>query len=137
MVEAKASSQRDACEEAKRLGTKPVSASHENAEPWRVVGCDMAEWNHPVNGTRKVLLWIDEANVWAEGQQVGNIVGSRVRELLQERWISVLRRRHTLRTDPGGAWRNGGVHERLSDMRIVLDLHPREASWRASVTENI
>ena len=27
------------------------------------------------------------------------------------------------------------VHDRLSDMHLVLDLHPREASWQASVTE--
>ena len=43
---------------------------------------------------------------------------------------------YTLRTDPEGAWRNKEVHERLSDMPIVLDLHPGEASWQASVTEN-
>ena len=36
-----------ACEEAKPPGVKPVSASHEHREPWRVVGCDRAEWNHP------------------------------------------------------------------------------------------
>ena len=96
-----------------------MSASHENRGPWRVVGCDMAEWNHPVCGTRKVHLWIcvDEAakftvgHVWTEGQQVGNIEGSRVLELLQERWISVLARMHTLRTDPEGAWRKREVHE--------------------------
>ena len=79
-----------ACEEAKSTGAKPVSASHENREPWRVVGCELAEWNHPASETRKVHLWIcvDEAtkftvgHVWAEGQQVGNIDGSRVLELL-------------------------------------------------------
>ena len=47
-------------------------------------------------------------------------------ELLQERWISVFGRMHTLRTDPEGAWRNKEVHERLSDMQIDLDLHPKE-----------
>ena len=66
-----------ACEEAKPPGVEAVSASHEHREPWRVVGCDMAEWNHPVSETRKVHLWIcvDEAAqfVWAENQQVGNI----------------------------------------------------------------
>ena len=72
-------------------------------------------------------------HVWAEGQQVGN---SRVLELVQQRWISVFGRMHTLRTDPEGAWRNREVHERLSDMQIVLDLHPGEASWQASDTEN-
>ena len=80
-------------------------------------------------------LWIcvDEAqkitvgHVWAEGQQVGNIDGSRVVELLQERWISVFGRMHTLRTDPDGASRHKEVHERLSDMKIGLDLHPGEA----------
>ena len=41
-------------EEAKPPGAKPVSASHKNRECWRVVGCDMAEWNHPVSDTRKV-----------------------------------------------------------------------------------
>ena len=45
-----------ACEEAKPSGAKPVSTSHENREPWRVVGCDLAEWNHPVVETRKVQL---------------------------------------------------------------------------------
>ena len=75
-------------------------------------------------------------HVWAEGQQGGNIDGSRVLELLQERCISVFRRTHTLRADPDGAWRNRGVHQRLSDMQIVLDLHQGEASWQASVTEN-
>ena len=118
-------------------GAKPVSSSHENRELWRFVGCDMTEW------TRKVHLWIcvDEASkfrvghVWAEGQKVGNIDGSRVLELLQERWISVFGRMHTLRTEPEGAWRNREVHERLIDMRLVLDLHPGEASWQASVTE--
>ena len=73
-------------------------------------------------------------HVWAEGQQAEHIDGSRVLELLQERWISVLGRMHTLRTDPEGAWRNIEVHERLSDMQIVLD--PGEASWQASVTGN-
>ena len=57
-------------------------------------------------------------------------------ELLQERSIAVFGRMHTLRIDPEGAWRNKEVHERLSDMQIVLDLHPGEASWQASVTEN-
>ena len=74
--------------------------------------------------------------MWAESQQVGNIDGSRVLELLQERWIAIFGRMHTLRTDPEGAWRNKEVHERLSDMQIVLDVHPGEASWQASVTEN-
>ena len=133
-----------ACEEAKPPGVKPVSASHEHKEPWRVVGCDLAEWGHPVFKTRKVHLWncVDEAtkftvgHVWAEGQQNGNIDGSRVMELLRERWISVFGRMHTLRTDPEGAWRNNEVHERLSDMQLVLDLHPGEASWQASVIAN-
>ena len=127
--------------EAKPLGAKLVSASLENREPWRVVGCGMAEWNHPVSETRKVYLWICAAKftvglVWAEGQQAGNIDGSRVLELLQERWTPVLGRMLTLRTDPEGAWRNREVHDRPSDMQIALDLHPGEASWRASVTEN-
>ena len=43
---------------------------------------------------------------------------------------------HTQRTDPEGAWRNKEVHERLSDMQIILDLHPGEASWQASVIGN-
>ena len=51
--------------------------------------------------------------VWTECQQVGNIDGCRVPELLQERWISVSGRMHTLRTYPAGAWRNKEVHERL------------------------
>ena len=42
-----------ACEEAKPGGAKLVSASHENREPSRVVGCDLAEWNHPVSETRQ------------------------------------------------------------------------------------
>ena len=74
--------------------------------------------------------------VWAEGQKVGNIDGSRVLRLLQERWMSVFGRMHTLRTDRDGVWRNKEVHERLSDIQIVLDLRPGEASWQASVTEN-
>ena len=133
-----------ACEEANSSGVKPVSASHEHREPWKVVGCDMAEWNFSVFETRTVHLWIcvDEAakftvgHVWADGQQVGNIDGSRVMELLQGRWISVFGRMHTPRTDPEGAWRNKEVHDRLSDMQIVLELHPGEAAWQASVTEN-
>ena len=89
-------------------------------------------------------LWVcvDEAtkftvgHVWAEGQQVGNIDGNRVLELLRERWIAVLGRVHTLRTDSEGAWRNKEVHERLGEMQSVWDLHPGEASWQASVTKN-
>ena len=34
------------------------------------------------------------------------------------------------------AWRNKEVHGRLSDMQFVPDLHPAEATWQASVTEN-
>ena len=45
-----------ACEEAKPPGVKPVSATHEHKEPWIVVGCDVAERNHPVFETRKVHL---------------------------------------------------------------------------------
>ena len=79
---------RSANEEAKSPGAKPVSASHEKREPWRVVGCDLTEWNHSVSEARKVHLWIcvDEAtkftigHVWAEGQQVRNTDGSRVLE---------------------------------------------------------
>ena len=82
-----------ACEEVKSTSAEPVSASHENREPWSVVGCDLTEWNHPVYETRKVHLWIsvDEAtkftagHVSSEGQQVGNIDGSHVMEMLQER----------------------------------------------------
>ena len=133
-----------ACEEAKPPGAKPVPVSHEDREPWRLVGCDLAEWNHPASETRKVHLWIcvdvaakfTDGHVWAEGQQVGNIDGGCVLELLQERWISVLGRMHTLRTDPERAKRNKEGHVRLSDMQIVLDLHPGQASWQASVTEN-
>ena len=75
-------------------------------------------------------------HVWAEGQQSGNIDGSRVLEPLQERWISVFGQIHTLRTDPEGAWPNKEVHERLSHMQVVLDLQPGEALWQASVTDN-
>ena len=133
-----------ACEEAEAPSVKPVSASHEHREPWRVVGCDMAEWNHPMSDSRKLHLWmcVDEASkftvglVWAEGQKVGNIDGSRVLRLLQERWMSAFGRMHTLRTDRDGVWRDKEVHERLSDIQIVLDLRPGEASWQASVTEN-
>ena len=132
------------CEEAKQLFVKPVSAFHEHGEPWIVVGCYLAEWNHSVFETRKVQLWIcvDEAakftvgHVWAEGQQVGNSGCSRVMELLQERWISVFGRMHTLRTDPEGVWRNKEAHERLSDMQIVLDLHFGEALWLESVKDS-
>ena len=50
----------------------------------------------PCLKTRKVRWWtcVDEAtkcsvgHVWAEGQQVGNIDGSRVLQLLQECWTS-------------------------------------------------
>ena len=38
------------------IGAKPESASHENREPGRVVGSDMAEWNHSVTETRKSAL---------------------------------------------------------------------------------
>ena len=86
-------------------GVKPVSASHEHREPWRVVGCDLAVWNHTVCETRKVHLWFcfDDAakfsvgHVWDEGQQVGK---------------NGLGRMHTLRTDPEGVWRKE-VHERF------------------------
>ena len=79
-----------ACEEAKPLGVKPVSAYNEHREPWRVVGCDMAEWSHLMSETRKVHSWVcvDGAteltvgHVWAQSQQVGNTDGSRVQELL-------------------------------------------------------
>ena len=50
--------------------------------------------------------------------------------------MSTLGRMHVLRTDPGGAWRNKEVHERVSDVQIILDLHPGEMPWQASVTEN-
>ena len=50
--------------------------------------------------------------------------------------MSILGRMHVLRTDPGGAWRNKEVHERLSDTQIILDLHPGEVPRKASVTEN-
>ena len=43
---------------------------------------------------------------------------------------------HTLRTDPEEAWRNKEMHERLRDMQIILDIHPGDASWQASVAEN-
>ena len=87
--------------------------------------------------SRSLATWPSQMQTHrAAGQQFGNCDGSRVLEVLQERWISVFRRMHTLRTDPEGAWRNKEVHERLSDMQIVLDLHPGEASWQASVTEN-
>ena len=87
--------------------------------------------------SRSLATWPSQMQTHrAAGQQLGNFDGSRVLEVLQERWISVFGRMHTLRTDPEGAWRNKEVHERLSDMQIVLDLHPGEASWQASVTEN-
>ena len=96
-------------------------------------GCEKCTCGHE---TAKFTV----GNVWAEGRQVGNIDTSRVLELLQERWqerwILVFGRMHTLRTDPDGSWRHEDVHERLSDMQIVLDLHPGEASRQASVTEN-
>ena len=44
-------------------------------------------------------------------------------------------RTDALQTDLEGAWRNKEVHGKLTDMHIVLDLHPGEASWHASVTE--
>ena len=58
-----------ACEEAKPSVAKPVSAFHENKTPWRVVGCDSAEWNHPVFETRKAHLWIcvDDATKFTVG----------------------------------------------------------------------
>ena len=46
-----------ACEEAKPPGVKPVSASHEHREPLRVVGCDLAEWNHTIE-KRRMHMWI-------------------------------------------------------------------------------
>ena len=76
-------------------------------------------------------------HVWAEGSNADNIDCDRVLELFQERWISVSGRMHTLRKDPEGAWRNKELkNERPSDMQILIDLHPREASGQASITEN-
>ena len=49
-----------------------------------------------------------------------NVDGSRVMELLQERWVPVFGRMRALRTDPEGAWRNKEVHARLSDMLISI-----------------
>ena len=97
----------------------------------------MSEWNHSVSETRKMHLWmcVDEAtkftvgHVWAQGQQGGNIDGNGVLELLQERWISIFGRMHSLRTDPEGGWSKREVHERLSDMQMVLDL----LAWRGIV----
>ena len=74
--------------------------------------------------------------IWAEGQQVGNIDGSRVMELLQERWIPVFGRMHynceQILKELGSTRK---CTKGLSDMQIVLDLHPGKASWKASVTE--
>ena len=132
-----------ASEEAKPPDAKPVSAPHENREPWKAVGSDMAEWTHPGSDERKALfrICVDEAtkftvgHVCAEGSNTGNMDGARVLELLQERWISVFGRMRTFRTNPEGAWRNTDLHERQSDMNSVIDLHPSDASWQASVTE--
>ena len=71
-------------------------------------------------------------HVWAEGPQVGNIDGIRVLELLQERWMAVFGRMHTLRTDPEGGMAQQGS-ARKTERHVVLDLHPGEASWKASV----
>ena len=132
-----------ACEEAKSTGAKPMSASHENREPWSVVRCDLTEWKNPVSETRKVHLWIcaDEAtkftvgHVFSEDQQAGDLDGSHVMELLQEQWIAVFGRMHTLRTDPQGEWCNKEVHDRLNDMQITIDIHPGETSLQESVTK--
>ena len=66
-------------------------------------------------------------HVWTEGLHVGNIDGCLVLELAQELWISIFGRKHMVRTDPSGAWRNKEVHERLSHMQIILDLQLGEA----------
>ena len=132
---------------AKRLNHQvrnPCQRPLSTENPGESSGVTWLSWNHPVSETGKVhvWIWVDEAakftvgHVWAEGQQVGDMDDSRVLELLQESWISVFGRMHTLRTDPEGAWRNREVHERLSDMQMVLDLHPGEASWQACVTAN-
>ena len=72
----------------------------------------------------------------AEGSNAGHIDGDRTLQFSQERWMSVFGRMHTLRTDPEEAWRNKELHQRLSDMQIVVDLHHGEESWQASVIEN-
>ena len=84
-------------------------------------------------------LWIciDTAgHVLSKDQHAGNVDGSHVMELLQEPWIAVFGRIHTLRTDPEGVWCNKEVHDRLSDMQIIIDTHPEETSWQESVTKN-
>ena len=74
-------------------------------------------------------IYVDEAtkftvgHVVNEGRQFGIMDVRRVLELMQERWIAVLGRMHTLRTDLEGAWRNKEANERLSDMQIILDIY--------------
>ena len=129
-------------EEAKPPDAKPVSAKIENPGEW-LVGIWLSGITTFVERERYIYgsVWtrltkFTVRHAWAEGQQRGNIDGRRVLELLQERWIAVFGRMHTPRIDPEGAWRNKEAHERLSDMQIVIDLPPGEASWLESVIEN-
>ena len=133
-----------ACDEFKPRDPKPASAAHQNAEPWSIVGCDMAEWKHPTNDNAKGHLWIcvDEAtkfavgSVWSESRQACNIDKKKMLELLQERWIGVFGRMHTLRTDPEGVWIGKELQDKLSEDGIRLEQHPGEAPWQAAITEN-
>ena len=67
-----------------------------------------------VDETTKFMV----GRVWAGGLQVGIMDGSRVLELLQERWVALFRRMHVARTGPDVAWRKKEVQERWSDMQI-------------------
>eukprot|EP00969_Alexandrium_andersonii_P082015 3615195-Alexandrium_andersonii.AAC.1 len=84
-----------ACDEFKPRDPKPAAAAHQNAEPWSIVGCDVAEWKHPTDDNVKGHLWIcvDEAtkfavgSVWKESLHASSIDRNKMLELLQERWI--------------------------------------------------
>ena len=103
----------------------------------------MAEWKHPTDDNVKGHLWIcvDEAtkfavgSVWSENQQAGNIDRNKMLELLQERWIGVLGRMYTLRTDPEGVWISKELQDKLSEDGIRLEQHPGETPWQAAITD--
>ena len=127
---------RASCEYCLRQATK----AKKSAEPLTAQKTPQkvtASHPEPLQSHREPLLekmthcpWI----VMSRG--LDNVDGSRVMELLQERWVPVFGRMRALRKDPEGAWRNKEVHARLSDMQIGLDLHPGEASWHAHDDEN-
>ena len=125
-----------------------MSAPHENRETLESgLVANWAEWNHHIRETRKVHLWIcvDEAtnSQWDMSglmvNEVGNIDGCRMLELLRERWIAVkavFGRMHTPRIDPEGAWRNKGSARKTERHANCSGPSSRRGLVQASVIEN-